>query len=92
MKPEYDEIFANAIFKWGKDAQLKMAIEECSELIKAICKSYRSGGGMSDEIVDEVADVTIMMRQLALMAGYIRVDERIEFKMGRLKDRVENAK
>lgn len=32
-----------------------MAIEECSELIKALCKLSR--GGSADDVIEEIADV-----------------------------------
>jgi hypothetical protein len=42
-----------------------------------------------DKIVDEIADVTIMMEQLALIYGYGDVQRRIKFKHDRLAERVD---
>lgn len=49
---------------YGNDAQEDMAIEECSELIKAILKFRRSDektAEMRDAVIDEIADVQIML-------------------------------
>ena len=49
---------------YGNDAQEDMAIEECSELVKAILKFRRSDektAEMRDAVIDEIADVQIML-------------------------------
>ena len=35
------EIFAKAITAWGEKSQINMVVEECSELIHAICRFNR---------------------------------------------------
>lgn len=45
-----------------------MVIEECSELIKAVCKHLREGSH-EDDIREETADVQIMLDQLRFMFG-----------------------
>ena len=57
------EVFEKAILTYGQTAQEDVAIEEMSELIKAICKMRRAGvnekPAATDAIVDEIADVSI---------------------------------
>ena len=78
MNKEYDDVCIKALHTWGGEAQENMAIEECSESIKAICKLRRSSGSEEfKNLIDEIADVTIMMRQMAIMVGEDKVDERI---------------
>jgi len=77
-----------AICKWGPELQADMAIEECSELIQAICKRKR-GYPDEDNLIEEIADVCIMMDQLKLMFGIDKVEEAIVKKLNRLKDRLE---
>lgn len=62
-----EEICKDAIDLWGIDAQLDMVVEECSELIKAICKYKRSSHKEMDSlhIAEEHADVLIMLDQLS---------------------------
>lgn len=77
---------------YGTKAQEDIAIEECSELIKAICKNRRNP---SDEtrkgIIDEMADVEIMIEQLKIIHSCSReVEERIDYKIERQIDRIMN--
>ncbi|MEE0390503.1 MAG: hypothetical protein UDR62_02135, partial [Lachnospiraceae bacterium] len=77
------------------DKQEDMAIEECSELIKAILKFRRSNAkdsDLRDAVIDELADVQIMLTQLGIIFNCVaEVEERIDFKinrqMGRIKER-----
>lgn len=79
----------------GNDAQEDMAIEECSELVKAILKFRRSNAkdsDLRDAVIDEIADVQIMLTQLGIIFNCVEeVNERIDFKidrqMGRIKER-----
>lgn len=61
-----NELYRAAIEAWGEDAQLDVAIEELSELIKEICKQKR-GIGVFEHLVEEVADVEIMLEQIKLI-------------------------
>lgn len=80
---------------YGSDEQEDMAIEECSELIKAILKFRRSNAkdsDLRDAVIDEIADVQIMLTQLGIIFNCVEeVNERIDFKidrqMGRIKER-----
>ena len=80
---------------YGNDAQEDMAIEECSELIKAILKFRRSNtkdSDLRDAVIDEIADVQIMLTQLGIVFNCVaEVEDRIDFKinrqMGRIKER-----
>lgn len=92
---KFDEFFFAAVIKWGEESQIGMAIEECAELIVAARKLSRVGGRVVsptalEAFVDEIADVTIMMRQMALLVGVACVEERIAFKVARLSDRLNS--
>lgn len=83
-----ENILALAIEAWGEDAQCLMAIEECAELTKALCKLSR--GGSADDVIEEIADVQIMIDQLVIMFGEESVRkaekeklERLEFRLNR---------
>ena len=65
------ELYNKAIQKWGERSQVKMAIEECAELIKALAKYDRNNNGSTiDEILEEMADVEIMIEQLKIIFNY----------------------
>lgn len=82
-----------AIEIYGEDAQIMMAIEECSELIQAICKFYRDPDTYMrrEAVIDEIADVTIMCEQLRLIFGAELVDKRKEYKLKRLETRMNDT-
>ena len=63
---ETTEIYKRIIEKFGKEAQTIVAIEELSELQKALCK-YLRGQDNFENIVEEIADVKIMLEQLELI-------------------------
>lgn len=82
-------ILLKAIETYGKDMQCKMAIEEMSELTKAICKNFR-GKPNTDHIAEEIADVKIMLMQLELIFNCTdKVIEWQDYKLRRLKERVK---
>lgn len=61
-----EDIFTRAITKYGAEAQEGVAQEECAELIQAISKKHR---GKQHNIVEEIADVEIMLEQLKIING-----------------------
>lgn len=81
------ELFQNALDKFGIDAQDKMCIEECAELINALAKKYR-GRTSREDILTELADVSIMVDQLALYYGYEDFKNERNKKMIRLNQRL----
>lgn len=62
-------IYEEAITAWGEHAQLDMMIEECSELILAICHLNRGRKDSIEKVKEEAADVSIMLQQLKLIVG-----------------------
>ena len=81
------QVLQEAINKYGNDNQKRMAIEECAELINALCKEKR-GRNTDDDVITEIADVTIMCQQLTLIYGEEKVREEINRKVRRLKQRM----
>jgi len=89
VKPN-SSIYERAIYLWGEDAQIRMAIEECGELIVKLAKYGRNhNGSKPEDIVDEIADVEIMMAQLRVIFKEYSVDYAKDLKLNRLKKRVE---
>ena len=82
-------VFQRAIATWGDDAQMKMVLEEMSELQKEICKMWR-GKDNRGAIAEEVADVEIMLDQLKLMLDIpYEVEQHRQNKLQRLRERLE---
>lgn len=86
---ERREIYEAAIAHYGMRNQIWVAVEEMSELTKELAKLRRHKGTTVDALVDEIADVTIMMEQLRLIfKANEKVQSRIDFKVHRLQERV----
>ena len=82
-----EQILKAAVAKYGKGPQRDKAIEELSELIRALARCDDR-----DNISEEMADVRIMLDQLEIMLGN-SADVRLwEFKkLKRLDERVHAA-
>lgn len=86
---EYNQdLLTSVIEQWGVEAQENQAIEECSELITAILH-HRRNKCSEDDIITEIADVSIMCEQLRIIYGNDRVDNEIQRKLKRLQIRLE---
>jgi NTP pyrophosphatase (non-canonical NTP hydrolase) len=81
---KYHEIYRAALAKWGEEAQFDQAVEECAELIAAL-KHYKRDKVGCQQIVDELADVALMVGQLSFMLGEERVEQAIEAKLVKLR-------
>lgn len=82
------EVCKKAIEVFGINSQIWMAIEECSELQDALAK-FKRGRAKPEDVITEIADVQIMMEQLAIFFGEKEVnDERIR-KLERLQKRID---
>lgn len=87
-KKETLETYFKALDKWGTSAQIMMLYEECGELLSAISKLER-GRVSEDDVVTELADVSIMVEQIALLFGYDKFEKEKGNKLERLKERLE---
>lgn len=66
LEIDREAFYKDAIFHWGDEAQIDMAVEECAELIDKLQKNKRRRASWED-IAEEVADVSIMMEQMSLI-------------------------
>ena len=79
-----------AIIHYGREQQLNIAIEEMSELTKEICK-WKRGVDNRDAIIEEMADVYIMLWQMQFMFNVnpvLELDAKMQEKINRLNDRL----
>ena len=94
---ERDVVFRRCICEYGTQPQVDVAIEEMSELIKALLKWRRAKGAeltaARDNIIDEIADVRIMCRQMEILfQAEWEVERRIDFKVDRQRNRLDARK
>ena len=59
-----EDIYHRALRVWGKEPQMLQVIEEMSELIKEILKNVNRKKDNVNELIEETADVEIMLEQL----------------------------
>ena len=88
MKIESKQILADAIREFGVDEQIGMLHEEVGELLSAINK-YRRGRCTKLDVVTEIADVQIIVEQMAYIFGESAVRAERDRKLSRLKERIE---
>lgn len=83
------DTFKAAINTFGISMQEDIAIEEMAELTKEIIKKRR-GKNNEEAIKEEIADVLIMMVQLAEYYGMDDVESWMDKKETRLAERILN--
>jgi alcohol dehydrogenase class IV len=85
------EIYKKLVERFGANGQEDIAIEEMAELTKALIKMRRAVKGESslsslearENVIEEIADVTIMLEQLMEIYGCnAEVHQQMERKMG----------
>lgn len=84
-----EHILSRAILKNGITLQSVICMEECSELVKEISKQIR-GSGARTNLLEEMADVTVCLKQLQLMYNIPDDDLQlvINQKLARLEGRL----
>lgn len=83
-----------AVHTYGKEHQKLIAIEEMSELTKALCKDtrYPNTPDVLDNIAEEIADVRIMLYQLEFIFQCSDTVEKYKRKkIKRLADRINQV-
>lgn len=84
---EIEELCTKAIDTWGQLPQVNMVFEECGELTTALAQYLRGRATVAD-VITEVADVSIMMEQMAVLFGKEQFEQEKERKLQRLKERL----
>ena len=87
-KQERIELYNTATEKWSFESQREMIYEECGELITAVAR-HKRGRATIDDIMTELADVAIMVEQLAVYYGLEDFEKEKERKLIRMKEKLE---
>jgi NTP pyrophosphatase (non-canonical NTP hydrolase) len=93
-------IMCEAIDKYGHENQMLQCVEEMAELTQAVSKLRRATTKPEhercvDNMVEEVADVYVMLSQMMIIMSTIydkgeQLDEMLKYKINRLKERIDN--
>ena len=86
---ERRELYKQCAAKWGSASQIMQAAEEAAELSVAL--HHFSRGAPIEEVVDEIADVEIMIEQLKQTHGIdsLYLSQLKEQKLERVKKLLE---
>ena len=82
-------LYNRVLNTFGIVNQTFMMVEECAELLNAVAKQRRDRANKED-IITELADVSIMVEQLAFYYGWDDFKDEKERKLTRLEDRINN--
>lgn len=87
-----DKDLRNIAEHYGLRKQMRQTVEEMAELTQVICKAERYDlDTVRDHLVEEVADVSIMIDQLEYLLGDSRIAQIKAEKIERQKRRIEDA-
>ena len=89
-KNDEDKILIQALSTYGVQAQEMMLFEECGELINAVAKTHRNRANAAD-VVTELADVSIIISQMAMYYGEDLFQKEREYKLLRLQSRLNEG-
>jgi len=84
--------YEQAIKLWTKEFQIMMLVEEFSELFKAINKRIRGKTFHQEDIMEEIADVQIMLEQMIVLFNIDEVELRASYmlKLDKMKKMIES--
>jgi len=83
-----NQLYQKTIDKWGKEAQFDQMTEECAELIVSL-QHFRRGKIDQQAVIDEIADVTLMLGQLTWMFGPEQIEAAVQKKLKKLDKLLE---
>lgn len=86
-------IILRAIRQYGERNQKIKVIEECNELGCVLARSLTNPQRVrEEEIITEIADMYIMVNQLAEMYPPCEINKEIDRKLNRLENQLDNGK
>lgn len=85
------EVSEMALAHYGVEHQKRKAVEEMGELITAVSRE-QDNRAAKVEVITEIADVFIMMSQMAIVYGLEDVEKEIDRKLARLYYRIKLVK
>jgi len=94
MKNEKDllKLYDECLDFWGLNRQLRMTIEECSELILALCHFRRGRKAALDNVIEELADAQLMISQITRYVGEDKVKNMMDIKSNYINSELNKAK
>lgn len=100
-KTERINLYDEATELWGLGAQFDQMIEEMAELTVALNKykrkhlighEYEGDNSIEENLIEELADVTMCLEQLSVMFGEDKINKSLEFKLNKLDTLIKKIK
>jgi len=91
-KKELEKLYEDCIEFWGFEKQAREVQEECAELIVAISHYLRGRDNAPAELIEEIADVYLMLNQLISYFGEDWIMEIVDWKSDRVKEKLRTYK
>lgn len=88
---EETTIFKKALRIYGVEAQKRMLVEEMGELLTAMARIPR-GRATKKDVITELADVSIMIQQMALVYGRDEFEKEVKRKIKKLQEKLFEPK
>ena len=86
------EVIQKILVKYRSDAQVLKLAEECCELSAAILKNQSKNNNETFKaMIDEIADVAIMIEQATHIFSAEAIQRRIDFKLNRQLNRIKES-
>lgn len=76
-------IYRKIIDRYGAEHQMRKAVEEMGELTAALMQ-HLGGRDNRDNVIEEIADVKIMIGQMEALFGELAVNAVVEYKLERM--------
>jgi len=86
------ELFRETLDKWGVEEQMRILEEECAECIVAASHYIRKRPRARFELQEELADAYIMIGQIVEYLGNDFVEEMVDFKLNKVKEKLNGNK
>lgn len=89
---ELNKLYKDCLEFWGYERQLRMLQEECAELILEASHYLRPDKCNFDKLVEELADVQLMVNQLSKFVGEDKVKAMMDVKSEYINEKLQEAK
>jgi len=89
---EFEKLARECIDVWGVKDQISVAQEECAEFLVASSHLRRKRPTAIEEAIEETADCLVVMHEMAVLLGVDKVNEVIDSKLNRVKQRLSKAR
>lgn len=86
---ELQKLYKDCMEFWGFRKQARMVQEECAELILATSHALRNREDGIEDMIEETADVYLMVNQMIAYFGEEAVMEVVDFKSDRVREKLD---